>query len=129
MDTVGHFLTRIRNAGAAHHKKLDVPSSKMKESIAKVLKDAGYIVGFRVAKAKAHQLMRVYLKYDKEGKHVISNIQRVSCPSCRRYTGTVDIPEVRSGYGLVVLSTSSGILSGKEAKKKNIGGEVLFQVW
>lgn len=129
MDTVGDFLTRIRNAGMAKHESLDISSSKLREGIAKVLHQSGYIRGFKVAKDKTHQLMRVYLRYNESGDPTISKIKRLSKPGCRIYAKQDTIPEVRSGYGIVVISTNKGVMSGQLAKEQSVGGEVLCQVW
>lgn len=129
MDTVGDFLTRIRNAGMAKHESLDIVSSKLREGIAQVLHQSGYIRGFKVAKDKTRQLMRVYLRYTESGDHIIAKVQRVSKPGCRVYVKRDGIPEVRSGYGIVVMSTNKGVMSGKLAKEKDVGGEILCQVW
>ncbi|MBE8163190.1 MAG: 30S ribosomal protein S8 [Bdellovibrionaceae bacterium] len=129
MDTVGDFLTRIRNAGMAKHESLDIVSSKLREGIAQVLHQSGYIRGFKVAKDKTRQLMRVYLRYNESGDHMICKVKRVSKPGCRVYVKQDNIPEVRSGYGIVVMSTNKGVMNGKIAKEKAVGGEVLCQVW
>lgn len=129
MDTIGDFLTRIRNAGNAKHEKVDVPSSKLREGIAKTLEKAGYIRSFRVAKDGKQGIMRVYLKYSKQGKHVITAVSRVSRPSKRVYVKADDVPKVRSGFGLAIISTNKGILSGEEASQQSVGGEVLCKLW
>ena len=129
MDTVAEFLTRIRNAGHAKHEKVDVPSSNMRQGIAKILENYGYIRSFKVAKDGKQGLMRVYLKYSEDGQHVIKNIQRVSRPGRRIYVGKEEIPEIRSGYGMAVLSTNRGIMSNSDAATANVGGEVLMKVW
>lgn len=129
MDTVADFLTRIRNAGMAKHEKVDIPSSNLREGIANILQSEGYIRSFKVAKDGKQGLMRVYLKYTKGGRHAINKIHRLSSPGKRRYVKSSDIPQVRSGFGLAVLSTNRGILSGEQAAKENVGGEILFQVW
>ncbi|MCB0413603.1 MAG: 30S ribosomal protein S8 [Bdellovibrionales bacterium] len=129
MDTIGDFLTRIRNAGMAKHDRLDIPSSKSRVGIAKILEDKGYIRSFKVAKDNKQGLMRVYLKYDKEGNHVISQVHRISKPSRRVYIRSNEIKPVRSGFGLSVLSTNKGIISGDDAANQNVGGELLFEMW
>lgn len=129
MDTIGDFLTRVRNAGVAKHDKVDVPSSNMRVGLAQILQDNGYIRSFKVAKDNRQGIMRVYLKYREDGNHAITNVSRVSKPGKRTYVKSNDVPEVRSGYGLVVLSTNKGILSGEDATKINVGGEVLCQIW
>ncbi len=129
MDTIGDFLTRIRNAGMAKHEKVDVPNSNMRVGLAKVLQEAGYIRSYKVAKDGKQGIMRVYLRYDKAGTHTIKKVHRVSTPGRRLYVSASDIPQVRSGYGLAILSTNKGVLSGQEASKQNVGGELLCKVW
>ena len=129
MDTIGNFITRIRNAGMAKHEKLDVPNSNVRIGIAKVLKDAGYIRSYKVAKDGKQGVMRVYLRYDQGGTHSIKKIHRVSKPGKRIYVSVGDIPKVRSGFGLAILSTNKGVLSGEEAAQQNVGGELLCKIW
>ena len=129
MDTIGDFLTRIRNAGMGSHDKVDVPSSNMRAGIAKILQDSGYIRSFKIAKDGKQGMMRGYLKYDNDGAPAITKVHRVSRPSRRVYVGSKDVPEVRSGYGLAILSTNKGILSGETATEEKVGGELLCQVW
>ena len=129
MDAIGDFLTRVRNARMAKHDRLDIPSSKSRVGIAKILEDKGYIRSFKVAKDNKQGLMRVYLKYDKEGNHVISQVHRISKPSRRVYIRSNEIKPVRSGFGLSVLSTNKGIISGDDAANQNVGGELLFEMW
>lgn len=128
MDTIGDFLTRIRNAQAARHEKVDVPASRMREGIAKVLKDQNYISNYKVVKDSKQGMMRVYLRYN-EGEPTIETLKRYSKPSRREYVKAGDIPNIRSGYGMAILSTSKGILSGGQAKEQNVGGELLCVVW
>lgn len=129
MDPIADLLTRIRNGSTAHHEKVDIPHSKVKEGIVNVLKTRGFIKNFRVVKDNRQGMMRVYLKYDGEGKPALQNIQRESRPGLRKYVGADDIPAVRTGFGLVVLSTSHGIMAGDEAKEKRMGGEYICSVW
>jgi len=129
MDTISEFLTRIRNAGMAQHEKIDVPSSNMRAGIAKILQDYGYIRSFKVARDGRQGVMRVYLKYNEKGGHAINFIERMSRPGRRNYVRSKEIPEVRSGYGLTILSTNKGVMSGDQAKKENLGGELLCQLW
>ena len=129
MDTIGNFLTRVRNAGMAKHEKVDLPNSNMRVGIAKVLKEAGYIRSYKVAKDGKQGVMRVYLRYDQSGSHSIKKIHRVSSPGKRIYVSAGEIPKVRSGFGLAILSTNRGILSGEEAAKQNVGGEIICKVW
>ena len=127
-DPIADMLTRLRNAGAAGLKKIEMPSSKEKAAIAAVLKEEGYISDFAVLEDGAKRILSVTLKYY-QGQPVIEGIQRVSKPSCRVHCTCKDIPKVRGGLGSVVLSTPQGILSGRKAKEANCGGEVLLYVW
>ena len=129
MDTIGDFLTRLRNAGMAKHEKVDVPSSNMRVGIARVLQESGYIRSFKTVKDGKQGVMRVYLRYYKDGRHAITKMHRVSRPGKRIYVGVGGVPRVRLGYGLAILSTNKGVVSGDQAVKKNMGGEVLCQVW
>ena len=113
----------------AKHEKVDVPSSNMREGIAKVLQGAGYIRSFKVVKDGKQGMMRVYLRYNKEGQPTIKKIIRLSKPSRRTYVKASEVPQVRSGYGLAVLSTNKGVLSGEDATSNNVGGELLCKVW
>lgn len=129
MDTIAQFLTRIRNAGTARHEKVDVPSSKMRVGLAEILATGGFIRSYKVAKDSKQGIMRVYLKYNEEGGHAISNIQRISRPGRRVYIRSTEIPVVRSGLGTTILSTSQGLMSGTQAKDKNLGGELICKIW
>jgi small subunit ribosomal protein S8 len=129
MDTIGEFLTRVRNAGLAKHEKVDVPSSKVRVGIATVLKDCGYIRNFKVVKDGKQGMMRVYLAYSDDGRHAITEIQRASRPGRRHYVQCSNIPNVRSGFGMAVLSTSKGIMGSKEATEKKLGGELICTVY
>ena len=127
-DPIADMLTRVRNAGAAGLKKIEMPSSKEKAAIAAVLKEEGYITDFAVLEDGAKKILSVTVKYY-QGAPVIEGIQRVSKPSCRIHCTCKDIPKVLGGLGTVVLSTPMGILSGRKAKEANVGGEVLLYVW
>ena len=127
-DPIADMLTRVRNAGAAGLKKIEMPSSKEKAAIAAVLKEEGYISDFAVLEDGAKRILSVTLKYY-QGAPVIEGIQRISKPSCRIHCTCKDIPKVRGGLGTVVLSTPNGILSDRKAKAANCGGEVLLYVW
>ena len=129
MDTVGDFLTRIRNAHAARHEKVDVPASNMRQGIAKVLQDKKYIKDFKVVKDGKQGMMRVYLEYKDDGQPAISRLKRYSRPSRREYVKAGNIPNIRAGYGMAILSTSKGIMSAGQAKDSNVGGELLCVVW
>lgn len=129
MDTIGEFLTRIRNAGLAKHEKVDIPCSNVRVGIANVLRDSGYIRNFKVVKDGKQGIMRVYLEYKDDGHHAITAIDRASRPGRRHYVRCSEIPNVRSGYGMSVLSTSKGIMSSKEATEKKLGGELICTIW
>ena len=129
MDTIGEFLTRVRNAGLARHEKVDVPNSKVRVGIASVLKESGYIRDFKVVKDGKQDMMRIYLRYLDDGRHAITTIERSSRPGRRLYVTCDSIPNVRSGFGISVLSTSKGIMSGKKAIESRIGGELVCTLW
>lgn len=129
MDTIAEFLTRVRNAGHAKHEKVDIPASGVRAGIAKVLMETGYIRSYKVAKDGKQGVMRLYLKYSPEGKHAITHVERISKPSRRVYIGSDEIPRIRSGFGLTVVSTNKGIMSGDQAEKSKLGGELLFKLW
>ncbi len=129
MDTVAEFITRVRNAGAAKHEKVDIPASKLRVGLAEILAQQGFIRSYKVAKDSKQGIMRVYLKYDDSGNHAISSISRVSRPGRRVYVRATEVPVVRSGMGTSILSTSQGLMSGNEAQKKNVGGELLCRIW
>jgi small subunit ribosomal protein S8 len=128
-DPIADMLTRIRNASKAKHEKVDIPSSKLKVEIAKILKDEGFVKNVKLVKDRRQGVIRVYLKYTDEDLPVLQGLKRVSRPGCRVYAGNDAIPKVMEGLGTTILSTPKGILTGKQAKKDNVGGEVLCQVW
>jgi len=128
-DPIADMFTRIRNGSKAKFEKVDIPSSKMKREIAKVLKEEGFIKNFKVVMDEdQHEVLRIFLKYDVSRKEVI-HIRRVSKPGRRIYVGKDRIPSVMSGLGLSILSTPKGILTDKAAQKANVGGEVLCHIW
>lgn len=129
MDTIADFITQLRNAGTARHEKVDIPSSKVRIGIAQILQEEGLIRSFKVAKDSKQGIMRLYLKYEDAGQHVISNISRASRPGRRNYINSKSIPSVRSGLGMSIISTSRGIMSGKKAAQLGIGGELLCTIW
>ena len=129
MDKVGQFLTQIRNASSARHEKVDIPASRIRSGIAQILQDIGFIRSFKVAKDSKQGIMRVYLKYDEKGSPAITALNSVSTPGRRLYVHATKIPNVRSGMGMTILSTSQGIMSGSEATQKNVGGEILCEIW
>jgi small subunit ribosomal protein S8 len=128
-DPIADFLTQIRNACMANHERVDVPSSKIKLSIAQLLKEEGYINNYKLVKDKRQGTLRVYLKYDDKNVPIIGGLERVSKPSCRVYVRHDKIPYVLNGYGTAILSTSKGLLTDREARKQKIGGELLCKVW
>jgi small subunit ribosomal protein S8 len=128
-DPIADMLTRIRNGSKAKLEKVDIPSSKLKLEIAKILKDEGYIKNLKMVKDRRQGVLRVYLKYTDEEVPVIQGLKRVSKPGCRVYAGNDAIPKVLAGLGVAILSTPKGIQTGKQAKKDNVGGEVLCHVW
>ena len=128
-DPIADMLTRIRNAGMAGHAKLDMPSSNIKEAVANVLKDLGYVKNVKVTPDSKQGVLRIYLKYDADNKPVINEIQRVSTPGRRVYVGKGEIPQVKNGLGCAILSTSKGVLADADARSSEVGGEVLCTVW
>ena len=129
-DPIADMLTRIRNANRIHHKSVDVLLSQVNLSIASVLKKSGYINGYNIDKDKrGHQVLRVYLKYPEAKKTVITEIRRISKPGRRVYAKSENIPRVLNGYGIAIISTSRGVITDKEARRLNVGGEVLCHVW
>jgi len=128
-DPIADMLTRIRNASKTKHEKVDIPSSKLKMEIAKILKDEGYVKSVKLVKDRRQGMIRVYLKYSDEELPVIQGLKRISKPGCRVYAGNEAIPNVMRGLGTAIMSTPKGIQTGKQAKKDNVGGEVLCHVW
>ena len=128
-DPIADMLTRIRNALMASYETVDVPSSKMKVSIAKVLKAEGFIKNFKLIEDSKQGIIKIYFKYDEEGDPILGGLKRVSKPGCRIYTKGDRVPQVLNGYGVNILSTSKGIVTDKQARKLGVGGEVLCSVW
>jgi small subunit ribosomal protein S8 len=128
-DPVADMLTRLRNALQARHPKVDVPSSKLKMEIARILKDEGYILNYKLVDEGSAQTIRLYLKYTPGNQPVISRIERVSKPGCRIYVGSNQVPRVLGGLGVNILTTSRGVMTGAEARKAGVGGELLCQIW
>jgi small subunit ribosomal protein S8 len=123
------MLARIRNATESRHTRVDMPSSRLKVEIARILESEGYIQGFKVTDAQPQNSLRVFLKYGPRGERVIIGIQRVSRPGRRVYFGRDDVPDVLAGLGTSILTTSRGVMTGREAVKAGVGGEVLCNVW
>ena len=128
-DPIADMLTRIRNANTANHQTVDIPASKMKKAVAVILKDEGFITDFAMVQEGPQGTLRITLKYGPEKEKVITNLRRISRPGLRVYTTKTEIPRVLGGLGLVIISTSKGIMSGKRAKREGFGGEVLAYVW
>ena len=128
-DPVADFLTRLRNANNAHHESLSLPSSKLKETIAQILKSEGYIADYKVEDARVGKTLSITMKYGKNNETSIAGIKRVSKPGLRVYAKSTELPRVLGGLGIAILSTSSGLLTVRQASKKGVGGEVLAYIW
>ena len=128
-DPIADLLTRIRNASRAEHEKVDIPSSKLKVRIAEILKDEGFIKNFRVLEDDKQNTLRVYLKYGAGNEKMISGLVRVSTPGRRVYVTHDNIPSILAGMGVALVSTSRGVVTGSDARKQKVGGEVLAYVW
>ena len=128
-DPIADMLTRVRNAIRARHPKVDVPASRLKTEIARILKEEGYIANFKVAEEGVKKTIKIYLKYGSDSSPVISAIERVSRPGCRVYVGQTEIPRVLGGLGINILTTPRGVMTGRQARKQGLGGEVLCEVW
>jgi len=128
-DPIADMLTRIRNANSALHEKVDIPFSKEKEAIANVLKKEGYILNYKIIEKDGKKDIRAYLKYGENNEKVIKGIKRISKPGRRVYSGVKELPKVLGGLGIAIVSTPKGIITGKECRKENVGGEVLCYVW
>ena len=128
-DPIADMLTRIRNAISAKHSRVDIPASKLKLEIARILKEEGYINNFVIKGEGVKRNIRIFLRYDARGTSSITHLARVSRPGRRVYMGSGEIPRVLGGYGVNIVSTSRGLMSGKTARRENIGGEVLAQVY
>ncbi len=135
-DPIADMLTRIRNAVTAHHARVEMPASKLKSEIARILQDEGYIAGFKMVETPAErpgkaarQQMRMFLKYGPGGEKVISGIERVSRPGRRMYANRDSVPPVLGGLGVCILTTSRGVMTGRAAQQAGVGGEILCNVW
>ncbi len=128
-DPIADMLTRIRNANLAVHDRVDIPASRLKVEIAKILRAEGYIKNFKVLEADKRRVLRIYLKYGPGNQRIISGVRRVSRPGLRVYATSRRLPRVLSGLGVAILSTSQGIMSERAAKDRAVGGEVLCYVW
>lgn len=128
-DPIADMLTRLRNAMQARHPKVDVPASKLKGEIARILKEEGYIANYKVAEEEGKRTIKIYLKYSEESAPVISKIQRVSRPGRRVYVGSKEIPRVLGGMGINILTTPRGVMTGRNAHRNRVGGEILCEIW
>ncbi|GAA6237847.1 MULTISPECIES: 30S ribosomal protein S8 [Apilactobacillus] len=128
-DPIADFLTRVRNANMARHESVEVPASKIKKSIAEILKREGFVRDVEYMDDDKQGVIRVFLKYGKNNEHVISGLKRISKPGLRSYVKSDSIPKVLNGLGVAVISTSEGVITDKEARAKKIGGEVLAYIW
>lgn len=129
-DPIADYLTRIRNASRAGHRVVEIPASNLKREITKILFDQGYILSYKFEENKTQGIIKIALKYDKVTKEpVIRKIQRVSKPGLRKYSGSDTLPRVLNGLGIAIVSTSQGLMTGKQAQKENVGGEVLCYVY
>jgi small subunit ribosomal protein S8 len=128
-DPIADFLNRIKNGQTARFDKVDIPASRLKTSLARILKEEGYIKNFKLIRDNKQGLIRVHLKYAETREPAIANIKRISKPGCRIYVGHEDIPRVLNGLGIAILSTSKGIMTDRQARKENVGGELLCSVY
>ncbi len=129
-DPISDYLTRVRNAAKAGHRVVEIPASNLKKEITKILFDQGYILSYKFDDSTAQGIIKIALKYDKLTKEsVIKKIQRISKPGLRKYAGSTELPRILNGLGIAIVSTSSGVMTGKQAKAQNVGGEVLCYVY
>lgn len=128
-DPIADYLTRIRNANMAKHDSVEIPASNIKKSISEILKREGFIRDYEVADDNKQGVIKVFLKYGPNGERVISGLKRISKPGLRNYVGAEDLPKVLNGLGIAIVSTSAGVISDKEARQKNVGGEVIAYIW
>ena len=128
-DPIADYLTRIRNANMAKHDSVEIPASNIKKSISEILKREGFIRDYEVADDNKQGVIKVFLKYGPNGERVISGLKRISKPGLRNYVGAEDLPKVLNGLGIAIVSTSAGGITDKEARQKNVGGEVIAYIW
>lgn len=128
-DPIADLLTRIRNANRANHEKVDIPFSKMKQEIVRLIKEEGFVKNYKLLEDKRQGTIRVFMKYGPNREHVIKDMKRVSKPGCRVYTSADRIPRVLGGLGVAILSTSKGIMTDRQARRARVGGEVLCYLW
>ena len=129
-DPVADYLTRIRNAVRSNHRVVEIPASNLKKEITKILFEQGYVLSYKFDDSTVQGTIKIALKYNKDTKDpVIKKIQRISKPGLRKYSGSGDLPRILNGLGIAIVSTSRGVMTGKQAKRENVGGEVLFYVY
>ena len=129
-DPIADMLAKVQNAAKVNHEKVDIPTSKMKLEIVKILKTEGYIKNFKkVQDERGHSIIRIFLKYDNVNKSVIHGMKKISTPGRRVYSGYKDLPRVYNGFGTLIVSTSSGVTTGRKATEKQVGGELICTVW
>jgi small subunit ribosomal protein S8 len=128
-DPIADLVNRVKNATREKHDKLELPASRLKANIVRVLKEEGYIKNFRLQREEGRPTIKVYLKYTDDGRSVIQGIRRISRPGLRRYSGYETLPRPLSGAGIAVVSTSKGVMTGHRARAQKVGGEVLCEVW
>jgi small subunit ribosomal protein S8 len=128
-DPIADLLTRVRNAAKEHHEKVEIPASRLKANVVRVLKEEGYIKNFRLMREEGRPVLKVYLKYTDSGESVIRGIRRVSRPGLRRYSGYESMPRPLGGAGIAIVSTSKGVTTGHRARAQKVGGEILCEVW
>jgi small subunit ribosomal protein S8 len=128
-DPIADMLTRIRNAGKARFDKVDIPASRMKISLARIFKEEGFIKNFKVIKDNRQGILRVYLKFSDQQKPLIQGLRRISKPGRRVYRGHAELPKVQGGLGVAVVSTAQGVVTDRQARKLEVGGEILCEIW
>ena len=128
-DPIADFLTRVRNALAAEHPEVEVPASRLKKELSRILTEQGYVTSFTVEPTSVGEVIKIQLKYTEDRRPVIMGLQRVSRPGRRRYVATDEVPRVQGGMGTSIVSTSSGVMTGHEAHAKGVGGEIVAYVW
>jgi small subunit ribosomal protein S8 len=128
-DPIADMLTRMRNALTASFSTVDIPSSRLKVDIAKVLKSEGFIKNFKIIEDQKQGIMRIFFKYDEKGDSIINGLKRMSKPGCRMYSKGDRIPQVLNGYGISILSTSQGMMTDRQARKMGVGGEIICSIW
>ena len=128
-DPIADLLTRVRNATREKHEKVEIPASRLKANVVRVLKEEGYIKNFRLMREEGRPMIKVYLKYADNGSSVIQGIRRISRPGLRRYSGYEEMPRPLGGAGIAIVSTSQGVITGHRARTQKVGGEILCEVW